>query len=307
MAESAPNVPLPVGWLVEGYRIRSLVARGGFSFVYRVTGMDGQTYALKEFFPHEMVVRHAKEVEPTVLPGKEKAFYFGLKCFFDEGRTLGQIGHPNIVRVYSLFRAFETVFLVMAFEEGASLHDYIRRKRGRLRETFIRVLLIRLLKALREIHAHKLLHLDLKPANILLRQGGDPVLIDFGSARQGIAHEIAWVRTMFTPGYAPPEQLEAKKEAIGPWTDLYALGGIVYACMTGSSPPRAEERQTADPVPCKLAELQGVYSAELLDLTAQLLALDVANRPQSAYQVYKRIAESTYQLTRTSTLVVGGE
>jgi len=76
------NVPLPVGWLVEGYRIRALVARGGFSFVYLVKDREGRSFALKEYFPHELVTRAPKEIEPTVVAGKEKAFLFGLKCFF---------------------------------------------------------------------------------------------------------------------------------------------------------------------------------------------------------------------------------
>ncbi|GAB6050979.1 hypothetical protein JCM16106_18300 [Hydrogenophilus islandicus] len=301
------NVPLPEGWLIEGYRIRSLIARGGFSFVYRVVGKDGKPYALKEYFPHEMVVRPEKEVEPTIVPGKEKAFYFGLKCFFDEGRTLAQISHPNIVRVFNLFRAFETIYLAMAYEAGMSLHRYIREKGGRLRETFIRVLLLRLLSALREVHAHKLLHLDLKPANVLLRKGGDPVLIDFGAARQGIAYEMDWVRTMFTPGFAPPEQLQAQKERIGPWTDLYALGGIAFACITGVSPPRAEERQKSDSVPGRLADFRGTYSDELLALVESMLALEPEKRPQSAYQIFKQLNESTFPLTRMGATVIGGD
>lgn len=299
------NVPLPVGWLVEGYRIRALVARGGFSFVYLVKDREGRSFALKEYYPHELVTRAPKEIEPTVVAGKEKAFLFGLKCFFDEGRTLGQINHPNIIRVYNLFRAFETVFLLMDYEEGMSLHEYIRSKKGRLRETFIRVLMLRLLAALREVHARKLLHLDLKPANVFLRRGGEPVILDFGSARQGIAREIEWVRTMFTPGYAPPEQIEAKRERIGPWTDLYAVGGIALACMTGSSPPRVEERLSGDSVPQRLAALRGHYSEELLAFVAEMLALDPQQRPQSAYQAYKRLSESSFALTRMHTEVVG--
>ncbi len=297
--QTQPSTPLPTGWLVEGYRIRQMIARGGFSFVYQVVNASGETFALKEYFPHGMVWREDREIEPTVIPEKEKAFLFGLKCFFEEGRTLAQINHPHVIRVYNLLRAHETVYLVMAYEEGKSLHDYIRTKRGHLRESFIRALALRLLSALRDVHARQLLHLDLKPANIFLRKGGNPVILDFGSARQGIAHEMQWVRTMFTPGYAPPEQLAADRHAIGPWTDLYAVGGILYACMTGVAPPKAEERQKHDKVPERLHALADTYSKELLELTKQLLSLDPLKRPQSAYSIFKRLMESGFLNTPT--------
>ncbi len=290
-AEPFQCTPLPIGWLVEGYRIRHLVARGGFSFVYQAVNRSGEVFALKEYFPHGFVKREDREIEPTVLPDKEQAFWYGMKCFFEEGRTLAQIRHPNVIRVCDLLRAHETVYLVMAFEEGRNLQHYFHAKRGRVSEPFLRALALRLLSALRAVHAHRLLHLDLKPANVILRHDGQPVILDFGAARHGIAHELAWQRPMYTPGYAPPELVAGQHEAIGPWSDLYALGAILFAGMTGKPPPKAEERQECDTVPEQLQALADRYSESLRTLTETLLARDPLARPQSAYAVYKRLRD----------------
>jgi serine/threonine protein kinase len=107
-----------------------------------------------------------------------------MKCFFEEGRALAKLNHPNVVRVLNFFRANETVYMVMQYERGRTLQDYIQKHQRRDRESFIRYVFTRMLNGLREVHAHKLLHLDLKPSNIYLRNDGTPVLIDFGAARQ---------------------------------------------------------------------------------------------------------------------------
>ncbi|NMH15573.1 serine/threonine protein kinase [Tepidiphilus baoligensis] len=262
---------MPVGWLVEGYRIVDLLAKGGFSFVYRARDREGKTVAIKEYLPHTLARREEGEIEPEILPDCERAFLFGLKCFFEEGRSLARINHPNVIRVLNFFRANQTVYMVMQYEEGRTLLQYVRQKKG----------------GLREVHTHKLLHLDLKPANIYLRRNGDPVLIDFGSARQSLSSDQAWVRTMFTPGYAPPEQLSGKRELIGPWTDLYSFGATLYTCVTGQAPPRAEARQEKDDLPQRLAPYRERYTPELIDLIVDLMQLEPEQRPQSAYAVQK--------------------
>lgn len=281
------NAPLPEGWLVEGYRIVDLLAKGGFSFVYRARDREGKTVAIKEYLPHTLARREEGEIEPEILPDCERAFLFGLKCFFEEGRSLARINHPNVIRVLNFFRANQTVYMVMQYEEGRTLLQYIRQKHGGLRESFIRAMGLRVLSGLREVHTHKLLHLDLKPANIYLRRNGDPVLIDFGSARQSLSSDQEWVRTMFTPGYAPPEQLTGKRELIGPWTDLYSFGATLYTCVTGQAPPRAEARQEKDDLPQRIEPYREHYTPELIDLIVDLMQLDPEKRPQSAYAVQK--------------------
>ncbi len=128
-------------------------------------------------------------------------FNTGLKRFLDEANALAKINHPNIVRVIDFFRENNTVYMVMNYEQGKDLRWYVKRY-GRLPEKFIRSVFTGVLLGLRELHAHHLLHLDIKPANIFLRPGGKPLLLDFGAAQPAYSAAIARIAQieMWIPG-----------------------------------------------------------------------------------------------------------
>jgi len=172
---------------------------GGFSIVYLAHDEAGIPVAIKEYLPNSLALRKEGEIEPQVPDEHRAAFRYGMKCFFEEGRALAKLMHPNVVRVLNFFRANGTVYMVMQFERGRTLHDYIQRHRGELKELFIRAVFARMLNGLREVHAHKLLHLDIKPANIYLRADGTPVLLDFGAARQTLMVGQPVLKPMYTP------------------------------------------------------------------------------------------------------------
>src|SRR4051812_5863142 len=202
------NAPLPDGLEIAGYRIVKKIASGGFSIVYLAYDADGNAVAIKEYLPSSLALRAAGELIPVISPSNLAVFRIGLKCFFEEGRALALISHPNVVRVLNFFRANETVYMVMAYESGHSLQEQIQRQRAkgsRLGEPFIRQIFLQVVKGLREVHASKLLHLDLKPANIYLRTDGTPMLLDFGAARQTVNNDLPMLTPMYTPGFAPPE------------------------------------------------------------------------------------------------------
>jgi serine/threonine protein kinase len=111
-----------------------------------------------------------------------------------------------VVQVLNFFRANETVYMVMQYERGRTLQEHIQKHKGEIRESFIRTVFARLLNGLREVHTHKLLHLDIKPSNVYLRNDGQPVLIDFGAARQTLSIDTPLLKPMYTPGFAAPEQ-----------------------------------------------------------------------------------------------------
>ena len=169
-----------------------------------------------------------------------------MKCFFEEGRALAHLNHPNVVRVLNFFRANETVYMVMQYERGRTLQEHIHKHRGEIRETFVRNVFARLLNGLREVHAQKLLHLDIKPSNIYLRTDGNPVLLDFGAARQALRTDGPTLKPMYTPGFAAPEQYKAPDQ-MGPWTDIYAVGASMYACLAGAAPQAADKRAGTRP------------------------------------------------------------
>jgi serine/threonine protein kinase len=153
-------------------------------------------------------------------------------------------------------------------------------------EASIRQLFNGVCAGVREVHANKLLHLDLKPANIYLRMDGSPLLLDFGAARQTINIDAPMLAPMYTPGFAAPE-LYSKAASLGPWTDIYSIGAAMYACMTRTMPPPVEARKAEDATVAQLAKLEGSYSPELVEMVGSCMALDPLARPQSVFAMQK--------------------
>src|SRR3954462_13342075 len=115
------NAPLPDGLEISGYRIVKKIASGGFSIVYLAYDEDGNAVAIKEYLPSALALRQPGELVPQISPPNLPIFRIGLKCFFEEGRALARIAHPNVVRVLNFFQAHDTVYMVMAYESGHSL------------------------------------------------------------------------------------------------------------------------------------------------------------------------------------------
>src|SRR5712692_4334857 len=164
------KITLPSGYLIKGYRIEKTIGGGGFSFVYRATNLDAkELVAIKEFLPTSQAQRLDNgRVEP-ISEDTAATYRQGIKRFFDEASALAKVNHPNIVHVTNFFRANNTAYMVMPYEEGKDLRWYIKRHSRGLSEKFIRTVFPLLLHGLRELHNNQLLHLDIKPANILLR------------------------------------------------------------------------------------------------------------------------------------------
>src|SRR5215210_2077796 len=205
--ESMPqqaNQPLPAGYVLNGYRIEKPLSSGGFSIVYLARDEKDTPFAIKEYLPSSLPLR-ADGVEVKVEEANLAIFRHGLKCFFEEGRALAMISHPNVVRVENFFRANETCYMVMQYVRGRTLQFHIQRHRHEFTETFMRRLFAHLMNGLREVHARKLLHLDIKPANIFIAMEGRPVLLDFGAARITLSEEAMKLKPMYTAGFAAPE------------------------------------------------------------------------------------------------------
>jgi hypothetical protein len=289
------NAPLPDGLEIAGYRIVKKIASGGFSIVYLAYDEDGNAVAIKEYLPSSLALREPGELVPAISPENLPIFRIGLKCFFEEGRALARIAHPNVVSVVNFFRANETVYMVMAYESGRSLQDHILRRRDKgekplVSERFIRKMFAHVMNGLREVHTNKLLHLDLKPANIYLRVDGTPILLDFGAARQTLKSDMPKLYPMYTPGFAPPE-LYVKNGNLGPWTDIYSIGASMFACMVGAPPQPADQRKVNDKMDGHFKKLEGVYSAQLIDVIRWSLKLDPLERPQSVFALQKALRE----------------
>src|SRR5438477_6765624 len=285
---SQANQALPEGTRLENYRIVRTLASGGFSIVYLAHDEKDTPVVIKEYLPSTLALRSEPGAPPKIAPADLARFRYGMKCFFEEGRALAGLAHPNVVRVLNFFRANETVYLVMRYERGRSLQKHIENRKGLPDETWVRSTFAQLLNGLREVHANKLLHLDIKPANVFLRNDGSPLLIDFGGARQTLSAEGVMLPLTYTPGFAAPEQY-ARSGELGPWTDIYSVGATVYSCFAGAAPQAAHERLVKDElVPARRAWAER-HSALLLDIVDWCLRLDHLERPQSVLALQKAL------------------
>jgi len=288
MTSQANNTALPEGTQLENYRILRTLASGGFSFVYLAHDENEMPVAIKEYLPSGLAVRANGVAAPNIREEDLPRFRYGMKCFFEEGRALALVSHPNVVRVLNFFRANETVYLVMRYERGRSLHEHIRHRRSLPDETWVRATFAQLLNGLREVHTVKLLHLDIKPGNVYLRNDGSPLLIDFGAARQTLSAEGVKLAPTYTPGYAAPEQYPPGG-ALGPWTDIYAVGATLYACLAGAAPQPADQRREKDLLVPARRNWRGRYSGVLLDIVDWCLRLETLQRPQSVLALQKAL------------------
>ena len=273
------------------------LAAGGFGVVYLALDRDSQQVAIKEYLPASLATRAQGELQPQVAPEKLSLYRLGLKSFFEEGRALAQIAHSSVVTVLNFFRENDTVYMVMNYLEGATLQDFIITARDLktqkvFRESTIRSLFDEILRGLRIVHQYKMLHLDIKPANIFITNDNKAVLLDFGAAREVLSKEGNFIRPMYTPGFAAPEMYR-RDGSLGPWTDIYAIGACIYACMQGYPPNDAPQRIEKDRLGLSLSRLRNVYSDNLIEVTEWCMSLDPLARPQSVFALQKELARET--------------
>ena len=288
---------LPPDTVIGDYRVVRKLAAGGFGVVYLAIDQQGQQVAIKEYLPASLATRAVGELLPQVQPDKLSLYRLGLKSFFEEGRALAQISHASVVSVLNFFRENDTVYMVMNYLEGASLQDFIitareLKKQKVFRESTIRSLFDEVLRGLRIVHQHKMLHLDIKPANIFITDDNRAVLIDFGAAREVLNKEGSFIRPMYTPGFAAPEMYR-RDSTMGPWTDIYAIGACIYASMQGYPPNDAPQRQEKDRLSLALSRLRGVYSDNLIEVVEWCMNLDPLSRPQSVFALQKELSRET--------------
>ncbi len=289
MAQQA-NHALPSGFQLDEYRIEHQLSLGGFSIVYLATDSQGQYVAIKEYLPNSLALRPEGEITPDISDEHMPAFRYGMKCFFEEGRALARLSHQNVVRVLNFFRANNTVYMVMEYEHGRTLQEIIQKNRAVITENFMRNVFTKLLNGLREVHANKLLHLDLKPSNIYMRNETIPVLIDFGAARQTLASDTPMLKPMYTPGFASPEHYR-QRDLLGPWSDIYSVGASMYACLAASAPQAADSRNEKDKLVPAMVRWEGQFSDQLLETIDWCLCLNHLYRPQSAFALQKALTE----------------
>ena len=271
---------LPTGVRLNQYEMVGILGSGGFGITYmaRDTTLDTMV-AIKEYLPGDFAVRQGDSQVTAKSSTSKGDFDWGLAHFLEEARVLAKFRHPNIVRVNQIFQANNTAYIVMEYAKGESLDELLKRV-GHLSEQQTKEILFPILDGLKRVHALGFLHRDIKPANIIMRDEGGAVLIDFGAARQTVETKSRAITSIVTEGYAPLEQYDTKGNQ-GAWTDIYALGGVAYKCMTGEKPPGATSRLRNDPlVPLGIAA-QGRVSREFAAAIDASLRVFENQRPQT--------------------------
>lgn len=276
---------LPEGTALGRYRIEAAIGGGGFSIVYKATDREKkEKVVIKEFMPMEKARRlEDQSLEYVSEDSGEVSPSSGIKRFFEEAGALSRFSHPSIVKVTDVFRANNTVYMVMHYHRGNDLRWYIKRHNGRLSEKFIRTVFPKLMEGLDAMHKTNMLHLDIKPANILIRPGGKPLLLDFGATKESLISNRSSGPHTLTMGFAPLEQ--HRHAHVGPWSDIYALGATMYACIAGKSPPNALEREQKDKLKPTTKTFGRYYSKQILETIDWCLQLHQLQRPQSIQEL----------------------
>jgi len=272
----APNFQL------NDYLIKTTLGHGGFGITYLAEDTHLQIQvAIKEYFPNELAVRAANNKVQPKSQQDEATYQWGLKRFIDEARILARFNHPNIVRVLRFFEANDTAYFVMEYAAGRSLAEALQES-GTAAEDELRVLLPPLLDGLAEVHAAGFLHRDIKPGNIYLRdRDNSPLLLDFGAARYELGSHSRSITGVITPGYAPFEQYQMSPKQQGAWTDIYALGAVLYRAISGHIPVGALMRDEVDPLEPAVKFGKNTYSKNLLQGIDWALQIREGHRPQT--------------------------
>ena len=270
------------------YTIKSILGGGGFSIVYLAHDKDENKVVIKEYMPNRLATRgENNEVMPTSEANVER-FAHGRRLFFQEAGTLVNLKHPNIVNVSNFFRANSTVYMVMDYEEGVNLQSYIKKHKGGLSEALLGAVFIPLLEGLELIHSSGLLHLDIKPGNIHLCSGAKPLLLDFGAVHEMMHSRQFQPNQVITPGFSPIEQLDPGGY-VGPWTDIYAIGATMRACIEGTPPPPSPRRREKDTMRPAINAFKKKYSPELLEAIDWAMEVDPMLRPQKVEALLSKL------------------
>ena len=178
------RLPLKSGTSVDQYLVEGVIGGGGFSIVYRCFDTrNSESVVLKEYFPNQLSRRVGNDTIEPVSEKRTRAFQVGMQQFFAEAHALSQIEHPNVINITNVFRANNSAYMVSRLEAGKDLRWFIKRCQGDLDQAFVQKAIPPIMSGIHALHQNKLLHLDIKPANIFLRTDGGPLLLDFGASK----------------------------------------------------------------------------------------------------------------------------
>lgn len=277
---SQDRAALPENSRIDCYRLLKVIGKGGFSLIYlAVDDETGDEVVIKEFMPKRIGLRDGARLVPAE-PRYREALLRSKRLFFQEVKAMAKLRHEHIVGVRGFYLANDTAYLVMQHERGRNLGQFIHARNGGLSSTLMMRIFLPVLDALALIHSRSMLHLDVKPGNIHLRNGHDPLLLDLGAVHL-MSLGRAGGSQVITAGYSPPEQYTRDGD-VGPWTDVYAVGATLRCCIEGVAPQAAPERMLEDKVVPALQQFRDRYPDFLLTAIDAAMELRPERRPRDA-------------------------
>jgi serine/threonine protein kinase len=275
---SEHRLALPAGFQLDRYRILRVLGHGGFGITYLAEVRPYPPVAVKELFPRDFATRtDGHRVVPHGAASEAKLAW-ARQRFLDEARILERLHHPNIVPVQRYFELLDTAYLVMKFIPGQHLNQWIK-TRQKPTEQELAGILLPLLDGLDYIHQQNFLHRDISPENVIVTPEGQPILVDFGSARKAIGGRT--MTSVVRPGYSPLEQYQ-KVTPQGPYTDIYALAAIMVHAISRKEPPQAVDRAGArDTFTPLAARFRHKYSRHFLEAIDAGFSVSPERRPQN--------------------------
>lgn len=275
--------------LLQGqYVIDSFLNSGGFGMTYLAKDSLDRTVVIKECFPSSFCYRQGNAVHARSR-AQEKDFTAIVSLFVKEARQLARLEHPNIVGVHQVFEDNETAYMALDYVEGLDLLDVVESGKMKFSPEVLRTILLKTLDAVGYIHSQDILHRDISPDNILLDFSGNPILIDFGAAREKASKASRALSALIVvkDGYSPQEFYVAGSEQ-GPSSDLYALAATFYHMVVGNAPPNSQTRVSAvaenqpDPYVPLVDQVPG-YDPTFLAAIDKTLSIFPVDRFQSAH------------------------
>ena len=277
---SAEPRPLPDGTLLaDRFELQSVLGRGAFGIVYLANDLSRNDQAvIKELAPDGC----HRTAEGHILLPKDSAHRL-RQNFLNEAKLVASIRICGVLTVRTAFSENGTAYFATDYLPNAQTLERMLQEEGRLEVQEAMDILYQAMEVLEAIHDKGLLHRDLKPSNLLLNERGEATLIDFGAAREWQADSLATHTVLFTPGYAPLEQM-AERARRGPATDIYSLCATFYEMATGRKPESATERATGTSL-TPLRDLRPDVEATVAEAIEKGLALKLSDRPQSVEEL----------------------
>jgi len=240
---------LPKGTRFGELEILGTLGVGGFGIVYlaRDHSLEREV-AIKEYMPSQFAQRDGRSHVSVRSLSMRDTFELGRRSFVNEARLLARFDHPSLLKVYRFWEANGTAYMAMPRLVGKNLRDARKGQPTPPPEAWARRVFDAVLSGLQALHAQTVWHRDVAPDNIFLpADGGPPILLDFGAARQAIGDRTQVFTAILKPSFAPIEQYaEAASLKQGPWTDFYALDAVMHDLLTGRPPPPCTARAMGD-------------------------------------------------------------